>query len=61
MAIKSFDEFWPFYVGEHSLKTTRVFHFWGTNLVIASIIAGLVTRNPLWILAASVGGYGPAW
>jgi hypothetical protein len=57
----SFDEFWPFYVREHSRKTTRVLHFIGTSAALTAAAAGLLTRKK-WLLAlAPVVGYGPAW
>ena len=57
----SFDEFWPFYVREHSRKTTRVLHFIGTASALGTAAMGLLTRKK-WLLAlAPVVGYGPAW
>jgi hypothetical protein len=59
--IKSFEEFWPFYVKEHRKKSTRVLHFIGTTAAGACLIGGLATKRR-WLLAvAPVAGYGPAW
>lgn len=58
---KSFEEFWPFYVKEHSKKTTRTLHFVGTTAAMACLAGGLLTKRR-WLLAvAPVAGYGPAW
>lgn len=57
----SFDEFWPFYVREHSNPTNRRLHFIGSTLVLG--LAGYALfRRKLWPLAAMpVVGYGFAW
>ena len=58
---QSFEEFWPFYVKEHSKKATRIFHFVGTTAAMACAAGGLLTKRR-WLLAvAPVVGYGPAW
>lgn len=57
----SFEEFWTFYVKEHSKKSTRRVHFAGTSLAIACLAGGLLTKRR-WLLAmAPVAGYGAAW
>ncbi|MBX3190612.1 MAG: DUF962 domain-containing protein [Labilithrix sp.] len=59
--MKSFEEFWPFYVKEHSKKATRLFHFVGTTAAMGCVAGGLLTKRR-WLLAlAPVVGYGPAW
>lgn len=57
----SFEEFWPFYVGEHKLPINRAFHYVGTSMAIGTVGAAVLTVNPLWLLATPVVGYGPAW
>lgn len=59
--IASFGEFYPYYLGEHRHRTCRRLHFIGTALVIASLIAAVVTRSAWWLLAAPIAGYGFAW
>jgi hypothetical protein len=59
--IKSYEEFWPFYVGEHRLKATRTFHFIGTTAALVVIFAALVLQQPWLLAAAPIAGYGPAW
>ena len=58
--LKTFDEFWPFYVAQHSRPSTRACHFAGTTLVLGSLAAG-VALSPALALLAPVLGYGPAW
>lgn len=57
----SFAEFYPFYLREHANRTCRRLHFVGTSLVIAAVVALVVTRNPWWIAVALACGYGCAW
>lgn len=59
--IESFEEFWPFYVRQHSKKLTRQLHFVGTTLAVGCAALGLLTRRRWLLLAAPVAGYGPAW
>ena len=58
---ETFEEFWPYYVREHSKKATRVLHFVGTSAALACLAGGLLTKRR-WLLAlAPIAGYGPAW
>ena len=59
--IESFDEFWPFYVREHSKKLTRQMHFVGTSLAVACVAGALVGRKHSLVPAVPFAGYGPAW
>lgn len=58
---QTFEEFWPFYVREHSRKATRILHFIGTTAAGACALAFAVTRRPGWLLAMPLAGYGGAW
>jgi hypothetical protein len=58
---QTFEEFWPYYVGEHLKPLTRRMHFAGTAAMFACVTAFVATRRPRWLLAAAVAGYGPAW
>lgn len=58
---KSFEEFWPFYLREHSKPRTRAFHYVGTSLVVALALAALVTGRWWLLLAMPVAGYAFAW
>lgn len=59
--ISSFQEFWPFYLNEHSKKLTRTYHFIGTSLSLVFLVTYLVTFNGLFLLIALFSGYGFAW
>ena len=58
---KSFAEFWPYYLGEHSQSATRVLHYVGTLTAIASVIL-TVAIGKWWLFPlAFVPGYALAW
>jgi hypothetical protein len=58
---ESFDEFWPYYVRQHSKKLTRQIHFVGTSLAVACLAGGLIGRPRWLVLLAPIAGYAPAW
>ena len=58
---RSFAEFWPFYLREHSKPRTRALHYAGTTLVIAIGVFALLSGRWLWLLAIPLAGYGFAW
>lgn len=58
---RTLDEFWPYYVREHSNANTRQLHFIGNiNLFIWLFIA-FIRRDWKLILFAIVSSYGFAW
>jgi hypothetical protein len=59
--MKTFDEFWPFYLREHARATTRRLHFVGTSLAVLLALYGVATRQPRFLLAALLCGYAFAW
>ena len=61
IASKSFAEFYSFYLTEHSNRTCRRLHFVGSSLSLLCLLALVLTRNPLWLLAGLLCGYGFAW
>jgi hypothetical protein len=58
---KSFDEFWPYYLHEHSKGATRLLHCIGSIAAIALIIL-VIALGKWWLFPlALVPGYGMAW
>lgn len=57
----SFNQFYPFYLGEHSNRLCRRMHFIGSTLVIVALLIALRTGNPYWLWLMPVAGYGFAW
>ena len=58
---KSFSEFWPFYVAEHSRPATRLLHLVGTTAGI-SLMVYLIATGRWWLFFLGfVPGYGFAW
>ena len=57
----SFAEFYPFYLGEHSDRTSRRLHFIGSSLAIVFFGMFIASFNPLWLVAMLIAGYGFAW
>lgn len=57
----SFEEFWPYYISEHSSRINRTLHFIGTLGVFIITAIAISTKNwsLLWILPFL--GYGFAW
>ena len=58
---KNFKDFYPYYLTEHSDKTTKLFHFVGTSFSIMFLVLFIVEFNPIYILFALLSGYGFAW
>lgn len=61
MEFKSFSDFYPFYLREHSNITCRKLHFIGTCGVIALLLLFFFTGNLLLLAAVPFMGYGFAW
>ena len=60
MPIRSFPEFWPYYVRAHSMPRTRVLHAFGSVLAVITLLVALAVN--LWILVAvPIVGYAFAW
>lgn len=58
---KSYEEFWPVYLREHSRAATRGLHYFGTALGLALFVAAIIAGRPWLLLAAVVSGYLFAW
>ena len=57
----SFNDFYPYYLTQHSNSTSRRLHFAGTLLVIIILITALVSGFYMLLLILPVAGYGFAW
>lgn len=58
---KSFSEFYPFYLSEHSNPVNRRLHFFGCVLVILILLYAIFTQTWLALIALPIVGYGFAW
>ena len=58
---RSFSEFWPFYVSEHSKPATRLLHLVGTTAGIALLVYLIATGRWWLFFLGFVPGYGFAW
>jgi hypothetical protein len=60
-AYRCFADFYPFYLSEHRNPTCRRLHFVGSALVVVLVVLAIVSRDPRWLVAAPIVGYGFAW
>jgi hypothetical protein len=58
---RSFADFYPFYLSEHSDRTCRRLHVVGSSLVLLTLLYVLATGQALALLLAPLFGYGFAW
>ena len=58
---KSFAEFYPFYLSQHSDPLCRGLHYLGSTLVLLILLFSLLSGQFVWLLALPVVGYGFAW
>ena len=59
--IKTYPEFYRFYLSEHKNRTCRLLHFIGTALVFVILFIAIYTRVALYWFLVPVVGYGFAW
>ena len=57
----TFEQFWPFYLREHSRPQTRALHYIGTSLVVAIAAYALLSGTWLLLVALPLAGYFFAW
>ena len=58
---KTFSEFWPFYLAEHSKSGTRLLHLIGTVIGTATIVY-FIASGRWWLLPLGlIPGYAFAW
>lgn len=58
--IKTYKEFWYFYLREHSNLSSRKCHYIGTTFTIVFYIATAI-YGPVWLWGALMSGYFFAW
>jgi len=58
---KTFKEFYPFYLSQHSNKTCRLLHVIGTTILLAIMFTALYHKQPLLLIFVPISGYGFAW
>lgn len=59
--IQSFEEFWPFYLREHSKPLTRTLHFIGSTIGLLVVLGAIATRQLYYAPLGLIPGYGFAW
>ena len=59
--IETYREFWPFYLSEHSLRATKLWHLTGTSLGLLLSIYLMVRGKWLWLPITALPGYAFAW
>lgn len=58
--IRTYREFWPFYVGQHLDRTNRLLHFIGTSAALGCVVLAVLTSS-WFFFAVPVCGYAFAW
>lgn len=59
--VRSFAEFYPYYLSEHRHRLCRRMHFAGSSLALLCLALLVVTEEPSFLVYAVVLGYGFAW
>jgi hypothetical protein len=59
--VKSFAQFYPLYLKEHSNRTCRRVHFIGSSLALVCLALAITRGQPIYILFGLLCGYGFAW
>ncbi len=59
--IKSFKDFFPYYLAEHANQVCRILHFIGTTMSLIFLYLAISLSNYWLILAGIVNGYAFAW
>ena len=59
--IRSFKDFYPFYLEQHNNSINKLFHFIGTSMSIVFLFKLFVSLNLIYLLFAIISGYGFVW
>lgn len=57
----TYEEFWPYYLREHSKPATRGWHYFGTAVALLILTYAIITGTWWLLLVAIVSGYFFAW
>lgn len=60
MRVRTFEDFWPFYLSQHRHPVCQRLHVVGTSLALLLVFGALATRHFGGLLAAPLVGYGCA-
>lgn len=58
---KTFQEFWPKYLEEHSNPLNQKLHFIGTSLAVIFVFLAALQLSPSYLVLALISGYFFAW
>ena len=58
---KTFKDFYPYYIEEHSKPKTKLLHFIGTSISLFFLVQLVRTFDPIYFIYALLSGYGFAW
>ena len=58
---KTFRDFYPYYIEEHSKPKTKLLHFIGTSISLFFLVQLVRTFDPIYFICALLSGYGFAW
>ena len=59
--ITDYNEFYKYYLKEHSNAICRLLHIIGTTIVLALLLTSIIHQNPYWLIFVPLSGYGFAW
>ena len=59
--IRTYREFWPYYLAQHRNATCRRLHFAGSTGALGLLAGACALHTALLVAAAPVVGYGMAW
>lgn len=59
--IKTYQEFWPFYLREHGNPKNRMLHYIGSTLTFLFLFLALITGHYLLFFGMPLAGYSFAW
>jgi|JI9StandDraft_1071089.scaffolds.fasta_scaffold00838_18 hypothetical protein len=55
------NDFWPFYLSEHSHPVNRRLHFIGSTFSLIFMVMAILSLDAYFLLAGLFSGYGFAW